>query len=263
MAERRNWRGETGLVRFHARFYDPAIVRTPTQDPHAESYLYLSPYAFFANNPLVNIDPTGMDVEYIYDDDGNKIGYKVTGDDVANYQSMLKHVSIGNSDMSNVYDALDAAASSNDGEGGAFASTGGEATAVGEMPDALPMTAFYGKKDFRGSGGFLKRLFTGGNIDGAHYDWGGNPTGPAPIAGDVPSTGMYKNPKFALQLHKQLIKDGTKSILKTYKKLQRRLLEHKNKLPDLKYKSSVEREIRTWEKDIETAKQFIKNHGIQ
>lgn len=44
-----------------ARMYYPAIMRTPTMDPHAESYYSTSPYAWCGNNPVNRIDPTGMD----------------------------------------------------------------------------------------------------------------------------------------------------------------------------------------------------------
>jgi RHS repeat-associated protein len=59
---------------FHARFYDPAIVRTPTPDPHTEDYYTESPYSFMGNNPILNIDPTGMNYNPIYDYDGNFLG---------------------------------------------------------------------------------------------------------------------------------------------------------------------------------------------
>jgi RHS repeat-associated protein len=45
----------------NARFYDLAIGRTPTPDPHAENYYSWSPYAWVENNPLRNIDPDGRD----------------------------------------------------------------------------------------------------------------------------------------------------------------------------------------------------------
>lgn len=47
---------------FEARFYDPQIARTTTHDPHADSYLTLSPYSWVANNPMLIIDPTGKDI---------------------------------------------------------------------------------------------------------------------------------------------------------------------------------------------------------
>lgn len=40
--------------------------------------------------------------------------------------------------------------------------------------------------------------------------------------------------------------------------LQSRLLEHQQKLPDLLIKSSVEREIRTWQRDLDTIEEFLK-----
>ncbi len=44
-----------------ARWFYPAIVRTTTIDPHAENYYSTSPYAWCANNPVLNIDPDGKD----------------------------------------------------------------------------------------------------------------------------------------------------------------------------------------------------------
>jgi RHS repeat-associated protein len=81
-----------GWYDFHARFYDPAIVRTPTQDPHAENYYSWSPYSMFGNNPMVNIDPTGMDW---YDVNGNITWHDQEGElkiDDNTYQSLGKNV---------------------------------------------------------------------------------------------------------------------------------------------------------------------------
>ena len=61
---------------------------------------------------------------------------------------------------------------------------------------------------------------------------------------------------------KQLKKDGPKSIRKTYNKIKRRIREHKEKLPDLKYKSSVKREIRGWEKNVKELETFMRKHKI-
>ena len=47
---------------FGARHYMPDIGRTPTLDPHAENYFSVSPYSFFANNPISFTDPTGADI---------------------------------------------------------------------------------------------------------------------------------------------------------------------------------------------------------
>jgi len=58
-----------GLDEYYSVFrnYYPAIMRTTTIDPHAENYYDTSPYAWAGNNPILNIDPNGMDV-YRYDD---------------------------------------------------------------------------------------------------------------------------------------------------------------------------------------------------
>jgi len=63
---------------FEARYYDAALGRTTTQDPHAESYYSHSPYSMFFNNPLLFIDPTGMDPIYGKNFWGNT---KLIGDD--------------------------------------------------------------------------------------------------------------------------------------------------------------------------------------
>jgi len=75
--------------------------------------------------------------------------------------------------------------------------------------------------------------------------------------------GKFADPKFAKQLERQLAKDGPKSVKKSLRTLEKRLAQHKKKLPSLKYKSSVEREIRTFKRQVDTAKQFLKRKGIK
>ena len=45
-----------------ARFYDPIICRTTTQDPLAEKYYTTSPYLWCAGNPMKYVDRDGKDV---------------------------------------------------------------------------------------------------------------------------------------------------------------------------------------------------------
>ncbi len=51
-----------GLYYFGARYYDAAVCRFGSVDPHAGSYPRLSTYSYVANNPLKFIDPNGKDV---------------------------------------------------------------------------------------------------------------------------------------------------------------------------------------------------------
>jgi RHS repeat-associated protein len=65
--------GEHGLevYDFHARMYDPVLGRWSVVDPLAEKYSNMAPYTFSANNPILFIDPSGMDIVY-YDANGNE-----------------------------------------------------------------------------------------------------------------------------------------------------------------------------------------------
>ncbi len=49
------------LYDFAARQLDPALGRTTTQNPMAEKYYSISPYAWCASNPIKHVDPTGKE----------------------------------------------------------------------------------------------------------------------------------------------------------------------------------------------------------
>ena len=52
---------------FGARFYDPATAIFLQQDPLAEKYYNISPYAYCANNPINFVDPDGRAFDIIWD----------------------------------------------------------------------------------------------------------------------------------------------------------------------------------------------------
>ena len=51
--------GNTGLLDYGARFYNPDIGRWTMLDPIVEKYSNISPYAYCGGNPIKRIDPDG------------------------------------------------------------------------------------------------------------------------------------------------------------------------------------------------------------
>lgn len=61
-----------GTFDFHARMYDATLARTFQMDPLADNFLNVSPYSWVMNNPLINIDPTGMSSTTLYGEDAQE-----------------------------------------------------------------------------------------------------------------------------------------------------------------------------------------------
>ena len=49
------------LIDYGARMYDPTIARWMSVDPMAEKYYPMSPYGYCDNNPIIIIDPKGLE----------------------------------------------------------------------------------------------------------------------------------------------------------------------------------------------------------
>ena len=64
------------LYDYGARLYDSALGRWTSVDPLAEKYYEISPYAYCANNPVINIDLDGKETYVALNSDGT---YRVIG----------------------------------------------------------------------------------------------------------------------------------------------------------------------------------------
>ena len=78
------------LYDYSARYYESAIGRFTTVDPHSENYYSWSPYHYAANNLLLITDPTGMDW-FVEKESGNVIFVRGI-DDLSKLDSDLQEI---------------------------------------------------------------------------------------------------------------------------------------------------------------------------
>ena len=65
---------ETGYSYYGARYYTDRLSIWLSVDPLSDKYPHLSPYAYCADNPVMLVDPDGMETEPVYDLKGNHLG---------------------------------------------------------------------------------------------------------------------------------------------------------------------------------------------
>ena len=77
------------LLDFGARMYDPITARWTAQDPLAEKYYAVSPYAYCSANPVNIVDPNGLAWKPLYYN-GEYVGYEWISNDDAYENGHLK-----------------------------------------------------------------------------------------------------------------------------------------------------------------------------
>ncbi|MEJ7646539.1 MAG: RHS repeat-associated core domain-containing protein [Chryseolinea sp.] len=269
----------TGMQEFELRLYDARIGRWTSADPVRGAFN--SPYIGMANQPNIRTDPDGgcpPPCLYFLLDAVDIVAKSEVATSIST--AALRGVSIVGwyaQDMGKYFTSEhflnDArrllsgstvlAASINKGWSGTnFGFDGGEDDTALKLGQGAAM---------------LTSLYT---IGGGTYTPGGSPvlvtpnlsvpvTFPVPVSTinaarvhNLNMNGGSSSDPFEAQLERQLAKDGPNSIRKSLKSFQQKLATHKGKVDSLQYKSSVEREIRTFETSIGKILEFMDKHGI-
>ena len=119
-------------IDYGARMYDPCTARWLSQDPLAEKYYFISPYAFCSNNPVNFVDPDGRDWKDKWLGFFNALVDNITNGVVGDRESGLSNASDANDYQTGLIagDTFSLALGAAEiGTGGGMI-TGGEATAV-------------------------------------------------------------------------------------------------------------------------------------
>jgi len=91
---------ETGYDYFGARYYDSRIGRWGQVDALMNKYIFISPYSYTLNNPLILTDPTGLWIPE-YDSKTNIIRVRAEKDD--NLEGLYSQLGISREDFANKY----------------------------------------------------------------------------------------------------------------------------------------------------------------
>jgi RHS repeat-associated protein len=200
---------ETDYSYFGARYYDPNISIWLSVDPLSDhlSQVDKSPYSYAWNNPVFYTDPDGRCPEceenaknpedgQTYESSGGAI-YTYTNGDWTRNDGEISGVEIVSS-----------------------STTGDNSTQGSELGPFAEVDPQFMKgaqqQDFSGIWGSLKYFWTGGNINGVHYDNDGNTIGPSPTTGTPPVPSYGKGIKL-LQKGGHILKPSTLKALKLTK----------------------------------------------
>ncbi len=193
---------------FGARYYDARMGRFLSVDAHGDLYPALSPFSYVGNNPLIFIDPTGLDSVYFVDqanrpEDKGTPGTTYTatvyvvqnGRLVGVYKGSTYPNSVSNNDNSPRYNTVNAGAYPFNNESGHtpenkstekglnLVDDAGVRTTPGTTPEGSTIdmsqvnvhdgTSDNGNSDSRGSRGCLTVAPEQAQSFFSHFDWSG------------------------------------------------------------------------------------------
>ena len=258
--------GATENYEMAFRGYDASIGRFMQVDPLVNVMPGISPYHFGYNNPISYNDPLGLQgeksaTEEAYEWFANSspggpsalqqqmMGWEQTKDDIdrrvekENQQTIIINGEVYEG-YEIVIDGQYAMINGKEIEGSRkeeiYFIPVGEPSNDGASDDLLLMRQLVAERDaepwgpsrapYKGFGGTLGYLWTGGNENGIHYNWDGKPTGWAPITGIAPDISPAGKIQSAYTVYKAIAKNG-----KTYwgitKNIARRAKQHGGRFP--------------------------------
>ena len=125
---------------FHARTQTPDLARFTRPDPLAEKTPHLSPYLFCANDPVNNIDPTGMIVEFIGDSPEKEEKLRTNIDFLRSNSPIFNEIYNNLESLSDIFTVgFGITSETGDGENARGEYLTGEKAIVFDMTDEIPM----------------------------------------------------------------------------------------------------------------------------
>jgi RHS repeat-associated protein len=226
---------ETGYDYFGARYYIPRYGNWGSPDPLFEKHIQWTPYNYVLRNPMVLIDPDGMQINSSF---GLYLAsQQLLSDTKPNTQILNSYLS---SEMPKErMDKFPTKSSSED----AVEQTGDEMLVAGPVTSAL------------------KEISLGKAGTKIIADEIGTSIGKTETF-LIKEESKQISEKYYVQLEKQFAKDGEKSILKSLEKTEKVLEKHLKKVNSVEFNSSIKREINTFEKQKNTLIKFIKDKGF-